>query len=257
MVRARRRGLPVAPIGYADTGQVAGATPFGVNGSTCSVRVVSPSDFIRLRGTVIAISTFFAIVSLYVVIDQRPAHPASSSDRQTTTTTPRAAPATTIPIDNRLCGLAQRLVATLPTDQQAIAGAMQDFYTEAATFTEGDLRGDVIAAGRFYTEVNDIAVKANWDIDRIVRNNDGARWRALMTGTPTGVQEARQDLRDVCRANLPDPPSIEVDSAGRIRDPTLAKLLGPVDKEIHRPPPPPETTPDEPNTAPASAPPAQ
>lgn len=219
--------------------------------------MVSPSEFIRLRGTVIAISTFFAIVSLYVVIDQRPAHPVSSSDRQTTTTAPRAAAATTIPIDNRLCGLAQRLVAALPTGQPAIAQAMQDFYTEAATFTEGDLRGDVIAAARFCTEVNDIAVKANWDIDRIVRNNDGARWRALMTGTPTGVQEARQDLRDLCRTNLPDPPFIEVDSAGRIRDPALARLLAPVDKEIHPPPPPPEPTPDGPDTTATATPPAQ
>jgi hypothetical protein len=191
---------------------------------------VSRFDFIRLRGTVIAISTFFTIVSLYVIIDQRPARPASSADPETTTTRPVAA--TTIPIDNRLCGLAQRLLSSLPRDQPGIALAMQGFYTEAATFTDGDLRGDLTAAARFYKEVNDIAAKANWDVDRIVRNNDGARWKALLTGTPTGVAESRQDIRDRCRINLADPPSIEVDSAGLIRDPRLAKLLEQVDKEL-------------------------
>ena len=120
----------------------------------------------------------------------------------------------------------------MPKDQPAIAVAMQGFYTEAATFTDGDLHGDLIAAARFYKEVNDIAVKATWDVDRIVRNNDGARWKALLTGTPTGVAESRQDIRDRCRVNLPDPPSIEVDSAGLIRDPRLAKLLEQVDKEL-------------------------
>lgn len=179
----------------------------------------------------IAISTFFAIISLYVIIDQRPAEPVAAAARETTTTI-RPAVATTIPIDNRLCGLAQRLVTSLPKDQPAIAQAMQDFYTEAATFTEGDLRGDLIAASRFYKEVNDIAIKANWDVDRIVRNNDGARWKALLTGTPTGVQEARNDIRNLCRVNLADPPSIEVDSSGLIRDPRLAKLLEQADKEL-------------------------
>ena len=192
---------------------------------------MSRFDFIRLRGTVIAISTFFTIVSLYVIIDQRPARPASSADPEAQTTT-RPVAATTIPIDNRLCGLAQRLQSSLPRDQPGIALAMQGFYTEAATFTDGDLRGDLAAAARFYKEVNDIAVKANWDVDRIVRNNDGARWKALLTGTPTGVAEARQDIRDRCRINLADPPSIEVDSAGLIRDPRLAKLLEQVDKEL-------------------------
>jgi hypothetical protein len=192
---------------------------------------VSRFDFIRLRGTVIAISTFFAIISLYVIIDQRPAEPVAAAARETTTTI-RPAVATTIPIDNRLCGLAQRLITSLPKDQPAIAQAMQDFYTEAATFTEGDLRGDLIAASRFYKEVNDIAIKANWDVDRIVRNNDGARWKALLTGTPTGVQEARNDIRNLCRVNLADPPSIEVDSSGLIRDPRLAKLLEQADKEL-------------------------
>jgi hypothetical protein len=192
---------------------------------------VSRFDFIRLRGTVIAISTFFTIVSLYVIIDQRPARTTSSADSEAQTTT-RPVAATTIPIDNRLCGLAQRLQSSLPRDQPGIALAMQGFYTEAATFTDGDLRGDLAAAARFYKEVNDIAVKANWDVDRIVRNNDGARWKALLTGTPTGVAEARQDIRDRCRINLADPPSIEVDSAGLIRDPRLAKLLEQVDKEL-------------------------
>ena len=192
---------------------------------------MSRFDFIRLRGTVIAISTFFTIVSLYVIIDQRPARTASSEPDTPTTTRPLEA-ATTIPIDNRLCGLAQRLVGSLPKDQPGIALAMQGFYTEAATFTDGDLRGDLTAAARFYKEVNDIAVKANWDVDRIVRNNDGGRWKALLTGTPTGVGEARQDIRDRCRINLADPPSIDVDSAGLIRDPRLAKLLEQVDKEL-------------------------
>ena len=187
-------------------------------------------DLIRLRGTIIAISTFFAIVSLFVIIDQRPVQPLSSTGVQTTTTT--RVTATTIPIDNRLCGLAQRLVATLTQDQREVVPAMKDFYSMVATFTEDDMRGDFVAASRFYTEVNDIATKANWDINRIVTNNDGARWRALMTGTPTGVQEARQDVLDLCRTKLPDPPSIEVDYAGRITDPILARLLAPGDKEI-------------------------
>ena len=193
---------------------------------------MSRFDFIRLRGTVIAISTFFTIVSLYVIIDQRPADPVTASDPETPTTIRPLAVATTIPIDNRLCGLAQRLLNSLPRDQPAIALAMQTFYTEAATFTDGDLRGDLTAAGRFYKEVNDIAVKANWDVDRIVGNNEGMRWKALLTGTPTGVAEARQGIRDRCRVNLPDPPYIEVDSAGLIRDPRLAKLLEQVDKEL-------------------------
>ena len=201
---------------------------------------MSRYDFIRLRGTVIAISTFFTIVSLYVIIDQRPAQPVSSPDGETSTTPlPGVA---TIPLDNRLCGLAQRLLNSLPEDEPAIALAMQTFYTEAATFTDGDLRGDLIAASRFYKEVNDIAVKANWDVDRIVRNNDAPRWKALLTGTPTGVEESRQSIRDRCRVNLPEPPSIELDWAGRIRDPRLAALLATTDKEIHRPAPEPEPT---------------
>ena len=202
---------------------------------------MSRFDFIRLRGTVIAISTFFAIVSLYVIIDQRPARPVSTADDETSTTT-RSSAATTIPIDNRLCGLAQRLLSALPKDQPAVAVALQGFYTEAATFTEGDVQGDFIAASRFYKDVNDIAIKANWDVDRIVRNNDGVRWKALLTGTATGVQESRKDVRDLCRVNLPDPPSIEVDSAGYIRDPRLARLLELVDKELPGNVPPPPTT---------------
>ena len=198
-----------------------------------SRQVMSALDFARLRGTLIAVSTFFAIISLYVIIDQRAASPvAASPAREPTTTTVPTTP-TTIPIDNRLCGLAQRLLNALPPDEPAVVRAMQDFYTEASTFTEGDLRGDLVAAGRFYTEVNDIATKAGWDVARIVGDNDGARWKALLTGTPTGVQEARQDVRDLCRADLPDPPSIEVDGAGRIRDPQLAKLLAQPDKELY------------------------
>ncbi|MEO5840859.1 MAG: hypothetical protein ABIQ73_00005 [Acidimicrobiales bacterium] len=202
---------------------------------------MSPLDFIRLRGTVIAFSTFFTIVSLYVIIDQRSAEPVSSPGGETSTTRQPVA-ATTIPLDNRLCGLAQRLLNSLPEDEPAIALEMQTFYTETATFTEGDLRGDLIAASRFYKAVNDIAVKAKWDVDRIVRNNDALRWKALLTGTPTGVEESRQAVRDRCRVNLPDPPSIELDWAGRIRDPRLAALLAPIDKEIHRPAPEPEPT---------------
>jgi hypothetical protein len=194
---------------------------------------MSALDFARLRGTLIALSTFFAIISLYAVIEQRAAPPVSASPAPDTTTTTIATVATTIPIDNRLCGLAQRLLNALPPDQPALVSAMQNFYTEASTFTEGDLHGDLIAASRFYTEVNDIATKAGWDVARIVADNDGARWKALMTGTPTGVQEARQDVRDLCRANLPDPPSIEVDGAGRIRDPQLARLLAQPDKELY------------------------
>lgn len=185
----------------------------------------------RLRGTIIAISTFFTLVSLYVIIDQRPAGPEPSSDTQISTTT-RLTVATTIPIDNRLCGLAQRVRNSLPRDQPAITVAMQDFYTEASSFTEGDLHGDLSAAARFYKEVNDIAIKANWDVDRIVRNNDGSRWKALLTGTPTGVTEARNAITARCRVTMPDPPSIELDSAGYIRDPRLAKLLEQVDKEL-------------------------
>ena len=192
---------------------------------------MSRFEFIRLRGTIIAISTFFTLVSLYVIIDQRPAGPAPSADAEVQTTT-RLTVATTIPIDNRLCGLAQRVRNALPRDQPAITVAMQDFYTEASTFTDGDLRGDLSAAARFYKEVNDIAIKANWDVDRIVRNNDGARWKALLTGTPTGVPEARAAITARCRVTMPDPPSIELDSAGLIRDPRLARLLDQVDKEL-------------------------
>ena len=198
-------------------------------------------DFIRLRGTIVAISTFFTIVSLYVVIDQVPPPSVLTSEKQAAETT-RPVSATAIPIDNRLCGLAQRLLVSLPQDEPSVARAMQDFYTEAASFTDGDIHGEFVAASRFYKEVNDIATKANWDIDRIVRANEGSRWKALLTGTPTGVEESRNDIRLRCRANLPAPPSIEVDGSGRIRDPLLAKLLAPIDKEIRRAPPPePET----------------
>ena len=192
---------------------------------------MSRFEFIRLRGTIIAISTFFMLVSLYVIIDQRPAGPDSSVDTEAPTTT-RLTAATTIPIDNRLCGLAQRVRNSLPRDQPAIAVAMQDFYTEAASFTEGDLQGDLSAAARYYKDINDIAIKTNWDVDRIVRNNDGARWKALLTGTPTGVAEARAAITARCRVTMPDPPTIELDSAGLIRDPRLAKLLEQVDKEL-------------------------
>jgi hypothetical protein len=199
----------------------------------------------RVRGTVIAISTCFAIVSLYVIIDQRPNASVAAADSATESIASDAAEAQPIPIDNRLCGLAQRLVNSLAQEGPAVALAMQDFYTEAATFTDGDLRGDLKAAARYYTEVNAIANKANWDVNVIVRNNDGLRWKALLTGTATGVEESRADIRDRCRTNLPDPPSIEVDSYGRIRDPRLARLLAPLDREIYRPPPepdPPDTT---------------
>jgi hypothetical protein len=192
---------------------------------------VSRFEFIRLRGTVIAVSVFFTIVSLYVIIDQRPAGPAPSADSATSTTV-RLTAATTIPIDNRLCGLAQRVRDSLPRDQPSITVAMRDFYTEASSFTDGDIRGDLTAAARFYKEVNDIAAKANWDVDRIVRNNDGARWKALLTGTPTGVAEARGAIAARCRISLPDPPVIELDSNGQIRDQRLAKLLEQPDKEL-------------------------
>jgi hypothetical protein len=192
---------------------------------------VSRFEFIRLRGTVIAVSIFFTIISLYVIIDQRPAGPESTRDTPTSTTL-RLNAATTIPIDNRLCGLAQRVRDSLPRDQPGITAAMRDFYTEAASFTDGDLRGDLSAAARFYKEVSDIGAKANWDVDRIVRNNDGARWKALLTGTPTGVAEARAAIAARCRIALPDPPAIEVDSTGQIRDPRVAKLLDVPDKEL-------------------------
>jgi hypothetical protein len=192
---------------------------------------VSRFEFIRLRGTVIAISVLFTIVSLYVIIDQRPAGPTSTPDAPTTSVG-RLTPTTTIPIDNRLCGLAQRVRDSLPRDQPGIAVALQNFYTEAASFTDGDVRGDLSAAARFYKEVNDIAVKANWDVDRIVRNNDGDRWKALLTGTPTGVAEARAAVAARCRITLPDPPTIELDSTGQIRDARLAKLLEHPDKEL-------------------------
>jgi len=207
-------------------------------------RRMSRWEFVRLRGTIVAISTFFTIVALYVVIDQVPPPSVESAPQQQSAGLSRAVVSTTIPIDNRLCGLAQRVLDALPQDEPGVVRAMADFFTEAATFTDGDLHGDFVAASRYYREVNDIARKADWDIDRIVRNNDGPRWRALLTGIPTGVEESRNDLRVTCRANLPPPPSIEVDRSGRILDPELAKLLAPPDKEIHRPPPEPEAEPD-------------
>jgi hypothetical protein len=65
-----------------------------------------------------------------------------------------------------------------------------------------------------------------------VRNNDGARWKALLTGTPTGVAEARAAIAARCRIALPDPPAIELDGSGQIRDPRVAKLLEEPDKEL-------------------------
>ena len=207
-------------------------------------RRMSRWEFVRLRGTIVAISTFFTIVALYVVIDQVPPPSVEAAPQEQSSSSTSVVVSTTIPIDNRLCGLIQRVLDELPQDEPGVVRAMADFFTEAATFTDGDLHGDFVAASRYYREVNDIARKADWDIDRIVRNNDGPRWRALLTGTPTGVEESRNDLRVTCRANLPAPPSIEVDRSGRIIDPELAKLLAPPDKEIHRAPPEPEPEPD-------------
>ena len=183
-------------------------------------------------------------MALYVVIDQAPPPSIGAASQEQSPGSPTVVVSTTIPIDNRLCGLIQRVLDDLPQDEPGVVRAMADFFTKAATFTEGDLRGDFVAASRYYREVNDIARKADWDIDRIVRNNDGPRWRALLTGIPTGVEESRNDLRVTCRANPPAAPSIEVDRSGRILDPVLAKLLASVDKEIHRPPPEPEPEPD-------------
>ena len=193
---------------------------------------MSRFDFIRLRGTVIAISTFFAMVSLYVIIDQRPAGPGVVRHRHA-----RPPHVRTRGDDD--------------THRQSTVRARATFAQRAAQRPAGRSRSrcrpstpkrqpsPTATCGaisrrqrRFYKEVNDIAVKANWDVDRIVRNNDGARWKALLTGTPTGVVEARQAIRDRCRVNLPEPPSIEVDSTGQIRDPRLAKLLEQVDKEL-------------------------
>jgi hypothetical protein len=70
----------------------------------------------------------------------------------------------TIPLDNRLCALAQRVVSTLPADEPGIVRAVLALYAEAVTFTEGDLRGDLVAASRAYKEIDDIGTKADWDV---------------------------------------------------------------------------------------------
>ncbi|MEO8697357.1 MAG: hypothetical protein ABI658_27895 [Acidimicrobiales bacterium] len=211
---------------------------------------MSDLDAMRVRGTVIAIATFVLIVALTVTFDEGPVKPAASMDPPPSSLVVATVP-TTIPVENRLCGLAQRLVESLPEEESEISFAMQGFYTEAASFTEGDLRGDLIAAARFYTEVNDIARKADWDVDRIVADKDGDRWRALLTGTPTGVEESRRQVREDCRTNLPEPPFIELDWSGRIRDSRLARLLEPVNREIYAPPAEPDPAPaDEPIESP-------
>ena len=115
------------------------------------------------------------------------------------TTTRPAGDDADIPLDNRMCGLAQRIILSLPPSEPEALQALEGFYTELATFTEGELHGEFAAASRFYREVNVIGRKAEWDLDRIVRNKDGDRWRALMTGMPTGVEESRLAVRDRCR----------------------------------------------------------
>jgi hypothetical protein len=179
-------------------------------------------------------------VALFMIIDQRSPTRIGASDAATpSTTVPPTGVEPSIPLDNRICGLAQRVLLSLPPGQPEAVHALAGFYGELATFTDGELRGDFAAAGRFYKEVDDIGRKGQWDLDRIVRNRDGDRWRALMTGMPTGVQESRVAVRDRCRIEPPEPPSIEIDARGRIVDPLIAKLLAPAEREIYRPPPPP------------------
>ena len=200
---------------------------------------MSRADFMRLRGTIVAMSTLLTIVSLFMIIDQRSSAQIERADAATQTTQPHEAAVVTAPLDNRICGLANRVMTSLPPNESDTLRALQTFYADVATFTEGELHGDFDAASRFYKEVNEIGRKADWDLDRIVRNKDGDRWRALMTGTPTGVEESRQAIRDRCRLEPPAPPSIPTDGRGHILDQHVARLLAPAEREIYRPPPPP------------------
>jgi hypothetical protein len=206
---------------------------------------LSRGEFIRLRGTIVAVSTLLTIVSLFMIFDQR--SPAAPTDAATPTSIPHEGVTVTAPLDNRICGLANRVITALPSDEPDSVRTLEGFYTDLATFTDGELHGDFLAASRFYREVDDIGRKADRDLDRIVRNNDGDRWRALMTGVPTGVQESRHVIRDRCRVEPPEPPSIATDARGRILDPLIATKLAPAEREIVRPPPPPpaETAPPE------------
>jgi hypothetical protein len=201
------------------------------------VSALSRGEFIRLRGTVVAVSTLLTIVSLVMIFDQRA--PGATTEAATPTSTPTEAVTVTAPLDNRICGLATRVITALPPNEPDSVRTLEGFYTDLATFTDGELHGDFLAASRFYKEVNDIGRKAEWDLDRIVRNNDGDRWRALMTGMPTGVQESRHVIRDRCRIEPPEPPSIATDARGRILDPLIAQKLAAPEREILRPPPPP------------------
>ena len=109
---------------------------------------------------------------------------------------------------------------------------MEGFYGEAALFTEGDLHGNIDAARRYYTQLNDIGGRGNWDVARIVNNKDGDRWRALIISAPPGVEESRSAVRDLCRVELPPAPLVALNSDGSIADPALRRLLDPLDREL-------------------------
>ena len=105
----------------------------GSGATDANIVEVSYWDFVRLRGTIVFVSTFLTIVALYVVIDQVPPPPVLASVQPAAATTRPGTTDSTIPVDNRLCGLAQRLLIALPQDEPGVARAMQDFYTEAAS----------------------------------------------------------------------------------------------------------------------------
>ena len=194
------------------------------------------SQFIRLRGSVVAISTFFAIVALYLIIDNRDTTQFAVATSAATRTNPAATVplgvATTIPIDNRLCGLAERLGIPDNADMATTSRALLTFYTEAAQFTQAELHGNVDAARRYYADLIDVGTRGGWDVQRIVRNKEGDRWRALVAASPAGLDEARSAVLELCRVTLPPPPLVELDSNGEIKDPALRKLLAQVDKEL-------------------------
>lgn len=194
-------------------------------------------DPIRLRGTIVAVFVLVTVAIIYSYLDTEPVRGAAPTP--TEPDTPAAAPVppttrvNTIPVTNRLCGMAQR-AATESASKGVIEAArvLEGFYGEAAGFTDGPLKAELVAAHRYYKDLNTIGAKGNWDAATIVRNQDGERWRQLIAGTPTGVNEARSAIEAQCRLQLPAAPTTPVGSDGRILDPRLRALLDPKDKEL-------------------------
>lgn len=184
----------------------------------------------------VSLFVLVAIALAYSYLDTMSTEAAETSTVAALPSTTRAATgttSTTIPPANRLCGLAQRTAPQTEGKSDADAAkVMLAFYTEAASFTEGELHADLAAAERYYKTLVEIGSKGNWDVRQIVKNKQGDRWRQLVTAPPPGVDGARSSVQQICRIRLIPPPLVAVNADGLIADPALRALLEPKDIEL-------------------------